>query len=127
MQYEDEVAQALALSVLPLDELHVEAADQAQLCTELGIDTCTDQQAAFGQALLDWFKSKFFSWVCPACQLRCAQATREPPDSMSTCHQVNAPPCASCGSAHTRLQGMVRHLILCSHDQQDQSHRYKLM
>ena len=63
VQYEDELAQAQALSVLPLDELQAEATDQAQLCAELGIDTCTDQQAAFGQALLDWFKSRFFTWV----------------------------------------------------------------
>ena len=69
MQYEDELAQCMALSVMPVEEIQAEAADQAQLGTELGISTCTDEQAGTAQALLDWFKLRFMSWV--RCEVAC--------------------------------------------------------
>ena len=70
------MAQALALSVLPLDRLQADAADQAQLCAELGVSICMDEQAALAQALLDWFKTSFFTWVrlCSSKPLRSSSA-----------------------------------------------------
>ena len=60
--------------MMPLDELQAEAADRVTACTELGIPVSLDKQAALAQALLDWFKGRFFSWVRSAGEAVAVQA-----------------------------------------------------
>lgn len=74
--YEDEMAQALALSVLPADELHAAAAEAAELSRAMGDPEPLAQQDALAQELLLFFKQRFFSWVNqPPCE-RCGGSTR---------------------------------------------------
>ncbi|KAK9863780.1 hypothetical protein WJX84_004037 [Apatococcus fuscideae] len=82
MQYEDEGLQALALSLMPLDEMQAEADDTASLSTQLGDGPEVAVQDALVQELLAWFKN-FFTWV-------------------------NNPPCDWCGSGATQPMGMVK-------------------
>ena len=62
MQYEDEGLQALALSLMPLEEMQAEADDTASLSTQLGDGPEVAVQDALVQELLAWFKN-FFTWV----------------------------------------------------------------
>lgn len=78
--YEDELAQAMALSVMPLEGLQAAAAEAAALSRAMGEQPALDEQEALAQELLRWFKQDFFSWV-------------------------NNPPCERCGSGGTQLQG----------------------
>ena len=55
--------QALALSLLPLEGLTATAEDQLQACEALGIQCTIAFQDALAQAILDWFKASFFTWV----------------------------------------------------------------
>ena len=66
VQYEDEELQALALSLMPVEEMEEDAAETARLSTQLGDDVPTAMQDALVQELLAWFKT-FFTWVglCP--------------------------------------------------------------
>eukprot|EP00887_Chlorella_sp_A99_P007028 scaffold2.g7028.t1 len=74
--YEDELAQAMALSVLPVDELRVAAAEAADLSRAMGDAPPLAEEDALAEGLLHFFKGSFFSWV-------------------------NSPPCDACGSADT--------------------------
>ena len=65
LQYEDEVLQAVALSLMPVDEMEAEAEDAASLSRELGEGRGVAAQDALVQELLAWFKA-FFTWVCLA-------------------------------------------------------------
>ena len=51
---------------MPLDELSATAEDQVQACEALGIQCDTAFQDALAQAILDWFKASFFTWVSPS-------------------------------------------------------------
>ena len=62
MQYEDEELQAVALSLMPVEEMEADAAETARLSTQLGDDVPTAMQDALVQELLAWFKT-FFTWV----------------------------------------------------------------
>ena len=74
LQYEDELAQALALSVMPLEQLQAEAQDQVQLCSELAVP-CPDPEAALAEAILHWFK-RWFTWVRAGLLLACCCQSR---------------------------------------------------
>ncbi len=73
--YEDELAQALAMSVMPLEELQAAAAEAAAVSAALQEEPRLEEEDALAEGLLRWFKSKFFTWV-------------------------DAPPCSHCGSKH---------------------------
>ena len=62
-QYEDELLQSLALSVLPLDALEAEAAETAAASASLGERPPLAPADALALLLLEWFK-RFFTWVC---------------------------------------------------------------
>ena len=62
-QYEDPVAQAQAFSVMPMDELNSQADEAVEVSASMGESPALAHQDAFAQALLDWFKLSFFSWV----------------------------------------------------------------
>ena len=62
LQYEDEVAQAFALSLMPVKQMEAEAEDAASLSLQLGEERGVAVQDALVQELLAWFKS-FFTWV----------------------------------------------------------------
>ncbi len=66
MQYEDELLQSLALSVLPLDTLEAEAAETAAASVALGEHPPLAPADALALLLLEWFK-RFFTWVCACC------------------------------------------------------------
>lgn len=66
MQYEDELLQSLALSVLPLDALEAEAAETAAASAALGEHPPLAPADALALLLLEWFK-RFFTWVCACC------------------------------------------------------------
>lgn len=78
--YNDELAQALALSVMDLDGMRRRAGEAVELSTLMGESPPADADAALLDELLRWFKTHFFSWV-------------------------NNLPCAFCGSEATRLMG----------------------
>ena len=63
LQYEDPVAQALALSVMPVDELQEAAREASDVSVSMGEDPALAQEDALAQGILDWFKGSFFSWV----------------------------------------------------------------
>lgn len=64
--YEDELAQAIALSVMPLEEMRGAAEDQAALSAAMGEAPPLALEDALAQELLAWFKTSFFSWVSVA-------------------------------------------------------------
>jgi len=68
-QYEDELLQSLALSVIPLDALEAEAAELAGASAALGEEPALARADALALLLLEWFKLRFFTWV-RACGLR---------------------------------------------------------
>lgn len=56
--YEDEVAQTLALSVIPSDELKAQSLERGKL-----------NEFKLVKNLLQWFKTEFFKWVdTPECE-----------------------------------------------------------
>lgn len=59
--YEDEMAQALALSVIPADELRAAAVEAAELSRAMGDCPALAEQDALAEAVLRWFK------VCHSC------------------------------------------------------------
>eukprot|EP00803_Ostreobium_quekettii_P008738 evm.model.scf_710.1 EVM.evm.TU.scf_710.1 scf_710:815-1273(-) len=71
LTYGDELLQAQALSLIPVDRLRSEA-DAAVAAAGEDQAQPIDPQAALVRALLDWFKGEFFEWV-------------------------NSPPCWNCG------------------------------
>lgn len=74
LQAEDPLLQALAMSLMPLDEMQAAAADTARLQQELCDDSdegppagpVLAEQDYLVQQLLTWFKTNFFSWVSAA-------------------------------------------------------------
>ena len=62
-QYEDELLQSLALSVIPLDALEAEAAELAGASVALGEEPALAPADALALLLLEWFKLRFFTWV----------------------------------------------------------------
>lgn len=76
--YEDELAQAVALSVMDLDSMQARAADAAALDAMLADGPPLSMDDALAEELLSWFKLDFFSWVDnPACAL-CGYASTAP-------------------------------------------------
>ena len=63
LQYEDQLLQALALSVMPLDRLTKSAEDAAALSRTLGEQPARTAEDSLAQELLNWFKHEFFTWV----------------------------------------------------------------
>ena len=63
VQYEDPVAQALAMSLMPLDELEAQASEAMDVSTSMGEQPPLAREDALAQGLLDWFKGQFFTWV----------------------------------------------------------------
>lgn len=80
--YEDELAQAVALSVMDLDRMTTRAEEAAALSCIIGENPPLAMEDALAMELLSWFKLEFFSWV-------------------------DQPPCAYCHSS-TRLVQMVQ-------------------
>lgn len=80
--YEDELAQAVALSVMELERMSTRAEEAAALSSMLGEDPPLAMEDALAMELLSWFKLEFFAWV-------------------------DQPPCAFCNST-TRLVQMVQ-------------------
>lgn len=68
-QYEDETLQAMALSVIPEDDLQTAAADAIAASSAAGDVPVLAQQDALARQLLLWFKRDFFSWVCLAARI----------------------------------------------------------
>lgn len=69
LQYEDELLQALAQSVMPLDRLIGSADTAAALSMSLQEQPVRQQEDLLAQELLSWFKHEFFTWVRKAAVL----------------------------------------------------------
>ena len=82
-QCEDELLQALALSVMPLEELHAEAASELALNAGLGQALALAHEDLLVQKLLAWFKQCFFRWT-------------------------DNPACGACSSSETKLESTQR-------------------
>ena len=63
VQYEDQLLQALALSVMPMERLTKTAEDAAKLSKSLGEQPARAAEDSLAQELLNWFKHDFFTWV----------------------------------------------------------------
>jgi hypothetical protein len=61
--YEDELVQALALSVMPLEALRGAAQEACELSQAMGEEPLLDFEDALALELLVWFKQDFFCWV----------------------------------------------------------------
>ncbi len=62
-QYEDETLQAMALSVIPEDDLQAAAEQAIAESKAKGEEPVLAQQDALARQLLLWFKRDFFKWV----------------------------------------------------------------
>ena len=66
------MAQALALSLMPLDDLEAQASEAVHVSVSMGEQPPVGRQDALALAMLDWFKGNFFTWVklhpCLPCQ-----------------------------------------------------------
>lgn len=62
-QYEDELLQALAQSVMPMDRLIDSADKAAALSAALQEQPVRQREDLLAQVLLTWFKQEFFTWV----------------------------------------------------------------
>lgn len=80
--YEDELLQAIAQSVMPLDRLVGSANSAAALNIFMGEQPARQAEDLLAQELLTWFKHDFFTWV-------------------------NSPPCSHCGSDDMHASGMA--------------------
>lgn len=86
LAYEDPIAQACALSVIPLERLETEA--EALVASSASASAAAASPAAISRPdarllrLLRWFKHEFFTWC-------------------------NTPSCPSCGCEETRNEGMT--------------------
>ena len=63
MQYEDELLQALAQSVIPIDRLIDSAEKAAALSASMQEQPARQSEDLLAQELLSWFKDEFFAWV----------------------------------------------------------------
>lgn len=61
--YQDDLAQALAASLMPLDRLEGEAGAAVALSMEMEEEPPLVREEALLRGLLAWFKSEFFTWV----------------------------------------------------------------
>ena len=73
LQYEDELLQALAQSVMPMDRLIDSADKAAALSMSLQEQPVRQQEDLLAQELLSWFKHDFFTWVRKAAASSCTQ------------------------------------------------------
>ena len=62
-QAEDELLQAMALSVMPLDQLRAEAREEVALNAGLGQAMNLDEEDILTQKMMHWYKQDFFRWV----------------------------------------------------------------
>ena len=69
LQYEDELLQALAQSVMPMDRLIGSADKAATLSLSLQEQPARQREDLLAQELMSWFKHEFFTWVCKAAVL----------------------------------------------------------
>lgn len=69
LQYEDELLQALAHSVMPMDRLIGSADKAAALSACLQEQPVRQREDLLAQELLSWFKHEFFTWVSKAAAL----------------------------------------------------------
>ena len=69
LQYEDELLQALAQSVMPMDRLIDSADKAAALSVSLQEQPVRQREDLLAQELLSWFKHEFFTWVRKAAVL----------------------------------------------------------
>ena len=63
MQYEDELLQAMAQSVMPMGRLTESADKAAALSASIGEQPLRQTEDLLAQQLLAWFKYEFFTWV----------------------------------------------------------------
>lgn len=63
VQFEDELLQALAQSVMPMDRLCDSAEKAAALSASLQEHPARQSEDLLAQELLSWFKHDFFTWV----------------------------------------------------------------
>lgn len=63
LQYEDELLQALAQSVMPMDRLTKSVDKAAALSAAMGEQPVRQAEDLLAQELLGWFKHEFFTWV----------------------------------------------------------------
>ena len=63
MQYEDELLQAIAQSIMPLDQMNSSAEDAATLSAAMGEQPVRQVEDLLARELLTWFKHDFFTWV----------------------------------------------------------------
>lgn len=61
--YHDELNQAIAASLIPLEDMEAEALQAVSLSREMGEEPPQTQEEALLRQLLTWFKSDFFAWV----------------------------------------------------------------
>lgn len=82
VQYEDELLQALAQSVIPMDRLIDSADKAAALSASLQEQPVRQSEDLLAQELLSWFKHDFFAWVSDAV---CCLATHRANDQRQFC------------------------------------------
>ncbi|KAL6777099.1 hypothetical protein ACKKBF_B20210 [Auxenochlorella protothecoides x Auxenochlorella symbiontica] len=109
--YQDDLAQALAASLMPLDRLEGEAGAAVALSMEMEEDPPLVREEALLRGLLAWFKSEFFTWtdrpVCGYCDgkdtTRLARtAAPNPREAAHLASVVEVYTCSACG-AETRF------------------------
>lgn len=69
--YDDELSQAIALSVMDLEAMKTRAAEAAALSLLLKENPPLAEEDQLALELLSWFKLEFFSWVDKPCCLYC--------------------------------------------------------
>lgn len=131
---EDPLAQALALSLMPLDTLRAEADAAVALNAALGDAVDSQPAAASGataqplavddllaQSLLRWFKDAFFSWVnAPACSfcvcastVHAGMGTPTAEEAAHGCSRVELYRCGLCDTV-TRFPRCAVTNLLCT-------------
>lgn len=96
MQCEDELVQAIALSVMPMEQLHAEAAEAVEVSSAMGEEPIVALQDALAEAVLAWFKLSFFSWV------RCGEG-----------RIIANMPAGQCSSASHAPEGLFKGKLSC--------------
>jgi peptide-N4-(N-acetyl-beta-glucosaminyl)asparagine amidase len=104
--YEDELSQAMALSVMDLEAIKTRAAEAAALSLVLEEDPPLAEEDQLALELLSWFKLDFFSWVdkpcCMYCQNPATQAVQTAaPTAEETTHLASRTEvyyCSMCGT-----------------------------